>query len=88
MTDGYWFTNQQGERIWCASPDSERCGGHGYMTCYCGGDQCYCGNQGEIECFGCVDCDRDDDECFGYPDDELPAQSPSKTVGPSGDTNG
>lgn len=60
--EGYWFTSMDGERIWCASPERERCGGHGYQHCYCGGDFCVCGNQGEIECMGCEDCEGEDDD--------------------------
>lgn len=36
------------------------CGGTGTLTCYCGGDQCVCGNNGEAECLGCADCDDSD----------------------------
>lgn len=32
------------------------CGGTGTRTCYCGGDNCVCGNNGEAECMGCPDC--------------------------------
>lgn len=48
------------------------CGGSGYFDCHCGGDLCVCHNHGEVECFGCSDCEHlgtdgdDDDYC---PDD-------------------
>jgi hypothetical protein len=44
----------------------EGCGGSGYYVCYCGGDLCVCENYGEIECDGCDDCLRDEDD---YDDD-------------------
>jgi hypothetical protein len=31
----------------------DRCGGMGLAVCYCGGDQCYCENYGEMECPQC-----------------------------------
>lgn len=33
---------------WC-----DRCQGMGIANCYCGGDQCYCENYGEMECPRC-----------------------------------
>ena len=45
----------------------DSCGGSGTIHCYCGGDFCVCHNHGEIECPGCPDCERDDDDY--YPDD-------------------
>lgn len=33
------------------------CGGTGSIACYCGGDFCVCHNHGEMECFGCPDCE-------------------------------
>jgi hypothetical protein len=33
---------------WC-----DRCQGSGIANCYCGGDQCYCENYGEMECPTC-----------------------------------
>jgi len=33
---------------WC-----DRCQGMGIAECYCGGDQCYCENYGEMECPRC-----------------------------------
>lgn len=65
---GHWATTMDGDRVWCCAPDREHCGGAGYMTCRCGGDQCYCGNQGEIECMGCEYCDQIDDD-FDYEDE-------------------
>lgn len=73
MADGYWATNQNGDRVWCASPERERCGGHRYMRCYCGGDLCVCGNGGEIECMGCEDCEP----CDGDYDDESEPVAPT-----------
>lgn len=32
------------------------CQGYGYVICTCGGDMCVCEMNGEIECFGCDDC--------------------------------
>jgi hypothetical protein len=52
------------------APMPSRCGGSGYMECDCGGDLCVCHNHGEMECFGCPDCEGDADDDFGY-DDEL-----------------
>jgi hypothetical protein len=34
--------------LWC-----DRCQGLGMAECYCGGDQCYCDNNGEMECPQC-----------------------------------
>jgi hypothetical protein len=34
--------------LWC-----DRCQGSGIANCYCGGDQCYCLNCGEMECPTC-----------------------------------
>lgn len=31
----------------------DRCCGMGIANCYCGGDQCYCDNNGEMECPQC-----------------------------------
>jgi hypothetical protein len=30
-----------------------RCNNTGYVNCYCGGDLCFCENQGETECPKC-----------------------------------
>jgi len=30
-----------------------RCNGDGSVSCYCGGDQCYCDNQGDAPCPTC-----------------------------------
>ena len=37
------------------------CAGTGQLTCHCGGDLCVCHNHGEVECFGCPDCDDQGD---------------------------
>lgn len=43
------------------------CHGGGTLRCRgCGGDACICQCGGEEECYGCRDCDREDD----YEDDE------------------
>lgn len=36
------------DAIWC-----DRCQGTGSVDCHCGGDQCYCDNQGEKDCPRC-----------------------------------
>lgn len=41
----------------------KRCGGSGILYCQCGGDLCVCHNHGEVQCFGCQDCE--DDEYIG-----------------------
>lgn len=63
---------------WCADTRSglrRRCGGTGMLDCECGGDQCACHNHGEVECWGCIDCDHDLDQ----PDGEVD--------GPDGDSD-
>lgn len=40
----------------------QSCGGSGYLHCECGGDLCVCHHHGEVECYGCEDCDFDDDD--------------------------
>lgn len=40
----YWPADAE----WC-----DRCQGMGIAECHCGGDQCYCENQGELECPRC-----------------------------------
>lgn len=53
---------------WCGetkpyyAPIRRGCGGHGYVTCICGGDFCVCHNHGEVECLGCKDCESDDED--------------------------
>lgn len=75
---GYYARTMEGDVRWYESPERERCGGGGYIRCYCGGDLCVCGNQGEIDCVGCEDCDPDEDwddeladceDCEDYDDD-------------------
>ena len=61
MPEGRYLTDQSGERRFYAYPERDRCGGSGWMSCYCGGDLCVCGNGGEIECDGCEDCEPRDD---------------------------
>lgn len=39
----------------------ESCGGTGILNCHCGGDLCVCHHHGETECFGCPDCEGEDD---------------------------
>lgn len=57
---GYSAKHMDGRRYWHADmPEDgldQRCGGTGYLNCYCGGDLCICGNFGEVECLGCPDC--------------------------------
>ena len=62
-------TDESGETsdCWCGVKDAwssfedldDRCGGMGVLYCYCGGDFCVCHNHGEVECFGCADCEPD-----------------------------
>ena len=63
---GHTFKHQDGEKYWHATTRQDgldpRCGGFGIRDCHCGGDLCVCGNFGEVECFGCPDCERDDDD--------------------------
>lgn len=47
-----------------------RCHGTGMLECRCGGDQCYCGFHGSTECYGCPDCEWDDDDQDAYLDEE------------------
>lgn len=61
---GYMVRHQDGETYWHASESDEldsTCGGSGALRCRCGGDLCVCGNFGEAECFGCPDCEAEDD---------------------------
>jgi hypothetical protein len=44
---------------------SRRCQGYGTLTCYCGGDLCVCGLDGE-ECPGCPDCEGLEEEQEDY----------------------
>lgn len=69
------------KRCWCGSKNpayldvwlSRTCGGDGVLTCICGGEFCVCHNHGEVECFGCEDCNEraagDDDYWPVYGDD-------------------
>lgn len=64
---------------WCGvknpyyAPLPDCCEGHGYHQCFCGGDQCVCHNHGEVECFGCEDCQQNDfdDDDDGWSLDEM-----------------
>lgn len=58
---GFYARHMDGDVMWHAAPDRDRCDGHGWITCYCGGDLCICGNGGEIECDGCEDCEPSED---------------------------
>lgn len=78
---------EEGDEIiecWCGSKGTygdlfdddclpERCGGMGVMECRCGGDLCVCHNHGEVECFGCPDCEDEEDDFFNeiYSEDFL-----------------
>lgn len=59
---GFKAKHMDGTTYWHASEPSEGldygCSGTGYVNCHCGGDQCVCGNFGEVECHGCEDCDN------------------------------
>jgi hypothetical protein len=63
------------DRCWCGvenpyyAPQTENCGGTGSVDCRCGGDLCVCHNHGEVECFGCPDCEQDEDD---YGEDSYP----------------
>lgn len=53
---------------WCGARNphfaelGDLCGGSGVLYCDCGGDSlCVCHNHGEVQCFGCEDCEPDDD---------------------------
>lgn len=76
--EGQWLTDMNGDRRWYASPERERCGGSGYINCYCGGDLCVCANGGEIECDGCEDCETQDDDGYEYYDDSYDEASPDE----------
>lgn len=62
----YWHAETTGEGL------DNCCGGAGVLHCYCGGDQCVCGNFGEVECDGCEDCDygREDGDEDDYGDED------------------
>lgn len=53
---------------WCGcknpyhAPIERGCGGTGIINCLCGGDFCVCHNHGEVECFGCEDCEGNFDD--------------------------
>jgi hypothetical protein len=56
--------HQGSNECWCGEKDpyfapvrNDGCGGLGSIACFCGGDFCVCHNHGEVECFGCADCE-------------------------------
>lgn len=63
------------EPCWCGerhpfySQVHHGCGGTGVIDCHCGGDFCCCHNHGEVDCFGCPDCESNDDD--GYAEDDM-----------------
>lgn len=46
-----------------------RCRGTGVLYCHCGGDLCVCHHHGEVDCYGCADCESDD-EYYLYDEDQ------------------
>ena len=62
---------------WCGEPHPhyaeiyQTCGGSRFLNCICGGDFCVCHNHGEVECFGCPDCEppADEENCGEYEDE-------------------
>jgi hypothetical protein len=50
---------------------AKRCHGSGMLICRCMGDGCCCGFHGEAECFGCVDCEDEDDYDEDRGEDEV-----------------
>jgi hypothetical protein len=66
---GYYGRHMDGEIYWHEAPERESCGGGGVIRCYCGGDLCVCGNRGEIECYGCEECVRVENDS-PWPDEE------------------
>jgi hypothetical protein len=49
MANPKWTDDRLPEgALWC-----DRCQGMGTAICHCGGDQCYCENNGEMECPRC-----------------------------------
>lgn len=51
------------------------CNGLGVLHCECGGDFCVCHNHGEVECPGCEECGRDDED-DGFDDYERDEDDP------------
>jgi hypothetical protein len=50
---------------WRSTVDlDDDCGGTGVLYCWCGGDLCVCHNHGETPCFGCEECEGDDDDDY------------------------
>lgn len=57
MTQACWCGE---ENPYFATEDAtgaRTCDGLGMLDCRCGGDQCACHNHGEVECYGCKDCE-------------------------------
>jgi hypothetical protein len=51
-------------------PSNPRCRGYGMYICNCGGDGlCICG-LGGMDCVGCEDCERDENEDEYNPDSD------------------
>jgi hypothetical protein len=48
VSEDYFDDELPENAVWC-----DRCQGMGIANCYCGGDQCYCENYGEMECPRC-----------------------------------
>lgn len=67
---GVRFEDDGPDVCWCGiknpyfHPINDTCGGSGLLNCHCGGDQCVCHNHGEVECFGCEDCQSENDQDF------------------------
>ena len=70
LEDDVHWTCWCGEKDPYCAPVEGTCGGTGMLICYCGGDQCVCHNHGEVECFGCEDCEADVETGFDDGDDE------------------
>ncbi len=51
--DEYEYDDDRDEPLPEGSEWCDRCQGGGIANCYCGGDQCYCENYGEMECPTC-----------------------------------
>jgi len=67
--------------LWCADEKDGlnlRCGGSLYLDCKCGGDLCVCGNFGEVECYGCPDCEDFEGEEFENENPEV-GRGPTKS---------
>lgn len=58
------------EELFDESGLEEGCGGTGSINCFCGGDQCVCHHHGDLECFGCEDCQEDEEDGWLEEEDE------------------